>query len=77
MYKAGKKRKENHRICEELKEIHNWSIGNKEETVRSETGKKGRHGIFRQHVKITLHTKKRRQPLKCSKQGCDIIIFEF
>lgn len=73
MYKAGKKP---HRICEELKEIHNWSIGNKEETMRSETGKKGRHGIFG-HVKITLHTKKRRQPLKCSKQGCDIIIFEF
>lgn len=68
---------EKNRIFEELKESHTWSIGNKEEAMRYKIGKKGRHGVSRQHVKIALPIKKRRQPLKSSKQGCFLIIFEF
>lgn len=76
-YLQEKMRQKKNRIFEELKESHTWNIENKEETVRYKTGKKGRHGVSRQCIKIALHIKKRRQPLKCTKQGCGLIIFEF
>lgn len=55
---------EKHRVYEELKESHTWSIRNKEETVKYKTKKERRHGVSRWDVKMALHIMKRRQPLK-------------